>query len=207
MQLNKLLNYAFVLIILSVILFAQENFELSYSLKNLESKNEIKDVLVEITAINKNTEEEYTLTNYMAENKITIHREKGDYKIIIKVDNLDSDSKDFYYEDDINLDGNLEKEALLFSVGTLRGTVLDSLDNIVKADLKFECSKDYGEKKPKSTDKYGFFVVDYMPVGNCRIVASRGDSIGLADIKIEKGKVTDIQIKLNKSKKSSIFPI
>ena len=204
MQLSKYLTFCIILILFSLSIHSQEQFQLAYSLKDIEN-NELKDVLVEITAINKDTGEEYTLTSYITENEISINRETGNYKIIVKIDNLDTNGKDFYYNEDIRLDKDTRKEALLFSTGTLRGTVLDNLDNIVKADLRFECSKNYGEEKPKSTDKYGFFTINYMPIGNCRIIASKGDTVGLSDVIIEEGKVAEIQIKLNESKKSSLF--
>mgnify|MGYP001595203101 FL=1 len=200
----KTLIYWIILIVFSISIFAQEHYELTYSLKDLENKQKIKDILVEITAVNKDTGEEYTLTNFITNNQITIHREKGNYNIIIKVDDLNTDGKDYYYESTLDLKENTQKEALLFSTGTLRGSVVDNLNNLVKADLRFECSKDYGEKL-RSTDKYGYFNVNYMPIGNCRIIASKGDSIGLSDIKIEKGEVTEVQIKLDKSKKSNLL--
>ena len=191
--------------ILSTIVLAQDNHSIKYSLRDIESKNPVKDVLIDITAVNKNTGEEYTLSNYLTENSISIDRDSGNYKIIIKADDLNTAGKDFYFEDDIELNDNLQREALLFSVGTLRGSVLDELDNLVKSDLKFECSKNYGEEKPLYTDKYGFFNVDYMPIGECRIIASQGDSAGKINILIEKGKISNLEIKLEKLKKSNIY--
>ena len=204
MQLFRYLTYCIILVALLFSVYAQEQFQLTYSLKDIEN-NELKDVLVEITAINKDTGEEYTLTSYITENEISINRETGSYQIIIKVDNLDTDGKDSYYNEDIRLDKDTQKEALLLSTGTLRGTVFDNLDNIVKADLRFECSKNYGEEKPKSTDKYGFFTINYMPIGICRIIASKSNTIGLSNIIIEEGKVAEIQIRLSESKKSNLF--
>jgi len=78
---------------------------------------------------------------------------------------------------------------------TVKGVVLDSLDNLVDgAELKADCLMD----ERFVTDKFGSFMIEGLPSGNCRIYATFADGVGFEDIVIEE-KTLDLEIKLDKT--------
>lgn len=83
----------------------------------------------------------------------------------------------------------------LAQAATIKGTVMDSLDNLVAgAELKADCL----EGKIFITDKFGSFLMGNLPEGKCRVYANFKDGVGFKDIIIENGTM-DLEIKLDKT--------
>jgi len=126
--------------------------------------------------------------------------EKGAYKKLeLKADDLATPGKDYYGEftlEDVNRDIELE----LFQVGSIRGLVLDDLDNVVpNAELHFECDNEIGAKPPLKTNKFGAFTYDFSPIGGCKIYASRNNEVGFSEVKAVTGQIYDTTIRLDKN--------
>lgn len=78
---------------------------------------------------------------------------------------------------------------------TVKGIVLDSLDNLVSyADLKLDCLEGNF-----TADKFGSFSIKDVPAGSCRIFANYNDAIGVEKINIEPNQTLDLEIKLDKT--------
>ena len=85
----------------------------------------------------------------------------------------------------------------LIPVGAVRGTVKDSLDNVVPhANLKFDCSSG---SLQADTDEFGSFFIDYLPLGSCTVYAQYKKGTGKVYLSIEQGNLTDIDIVLDRN--------
>ncbi len=179
---------------------AQEEHTMKLTLKQAEGNKEIKNVLVNLIIFEKESKEERTTTSFIRSNPITLRLPKGEYKLTFKIDNLQTPGKDYYAEQEIVLDKSIEQEIIVFPVGSLKGVVYDTLNNLVsKAALKVECSKDYGEKVPEFTDRVGSFSVAYAPIDECVITATSDNAVGSGKINIKPGDSQNIEIRLNRA--------
>jgi len=78
---------------------------------------------------------------------------------------------------------------------TIKGVVLDSLDNLVSgAELKADCL----EGENFTTDKFGSFRIESVPKGGCRVYATFGEGVGFEDVYVE-NETVDLEIKLDKT--------
>jgi hypothetical protein len=130
---------------------------------------------------------------------ITLHEPPLDATIEIKGDSIKTSGKDYYAEYKLSeiKDGTILE---LYRVGTVRGIVVDKLDNLIPdATLKIGCEKNFGEFPPEKTDKFASFEYDFAPVGSCRIYASYNDAIGFTNVNIEKGSSEYVIVKLDKA--------
>ncbi|MBS3136648.1 hypothetical protein J4401_06880 [Candidatus Woesearchaeota archaeon] len=127
-------------------------------------------------------------------------------KFEIRADKYGTKGNDYYIKDSLPSYGLI----YLTPVGSVKGVVKDSLENVVPyAKLKFNCGNfDF----PPTTDEFGSFFIDYAPAGYCNVDAQYLDSTGSSQIVIEKGMLVDAEIILDKSivkKKNSfdLFPV
>jgi len=104
---------------------------------------------------------------------------------------------------------------ILFSVGSIHGSVLDKFENVVPfAELDFVCSSGLGDTAPNITNRFGSFVYDYAPSGVCTIHTRYEDAVGFGEMIVESGQINQIKITLDtsiidypKEEDSSIFGI
>lgn len=197
---QKNLLIAIVLLMSVIAVHAQEEQTIKMTLKQAEGNKEVKDVLVNIGIFDKQAGDERTISSFIRSNPITLRLPQGDYVLSFKIDNLQTAGKDFYGKQEINLENSTDQEITVFPVGSLKGVVYDTLNNLVsKATLKVECSKEYGEKPPEFTDKVGSFSIDYAPIGECTITATSHDAVGRGKITIDKGASQNIEIRLDRA--------
>jgi uncharacterized membrane protein len=131
---------------------------------------------------------------------IRLKLDDGQYRAIIRVDDLSTPGNDYFKKTDFVVENNLIQGIFLYPVGTVKGIVKDRLDNIVEnAELKFECSPNPEIDYPSKTDKFGGFYVNFVPVGECKIFASYKSAIGFKEINVSQGALKDIEINLDKS--------
>ncbi len=120
------------------------------------------------------------------------------YEAEFKADNLLTRGRDYYGTDTLNVENNLTETIFLYPVGSIRGIVKDKYDNVVGfAKLKFECAGSGLVNFPESTDKFGSFLLEYAPVGNCKIFARYKVGVGFVNVNVEKGSLNDVEINLN----------
>jgi len=174
-------------------------------LKDINTKEEIKEIFIEVTLINTEDNEEASFTDYLTTSTLAFNLPEGHDLVIIKADKLTTRGKDYYFYGRLSTPQPMQTaELLMFPVGSAIGTVTDNLKNLVKdAQLKFQCDKDYGDLAPIKTDKFGSFNSKFTPVGKCKIIATYQNTIGIKEVDIKQGELLDIEIVLDKSVTSS----
>ncbi len=141
-------------------------------------------------------------TFYIQKNSaIELTQEFKNKNLEIRIDNLATEGKDYYAKTKILSENPPQPEQIIvYPVGTLRATVKDKLDNLVgNAKLKFDCNNPEIIDYPETTDNFGTFSIDYFPSGNCKIFATYNKVVGFTQIKISKGAISEIEIKLDKT--------
>ncbi len=199
-------RFALFFVFICLVSFANAD-KVSIVLKQADS-SEINNTWVEIQAYG---QESFTTTKYIADAElIQIDLEKGSWKIEIFGDDLSTAGKDYYTTYQMSVTGDIYQTVHLLPVGTLRGKVVDKLDNVVdNAVLDIECSSNYGRSLPNSTDEFGSFSINYLGVGDCTIKAMKKNSVGFKTVSVKQGEISDITIELDQSlaeRKVSVVP-
>lgn len=171
----------------------------SYITLTDQQNNPLVNSLVRLKINVKNKEFNFELVSDK-DGRIGIETSKDKVDLEIKLDKFETSGKDFYarYEYPSGVpDGEIIS---LFEVGSIRGLVLDKLDNVVSlAELQFRCDMDLGETSPLKSDKFGSFYYEYAPPGNCRVHAQYNDGVGFSDVNVKQGQVQEVTIKLDKT--------
>lgn len=122
----------------------------------------------------------------------------GTWRVTLKLDMTETPGKDYYSQFETLLSADREVTAFMQPVGSITGEVIDAEDNLIPGALiKFECSGDYGEVQSLSTDSFGAFSAEWLPVGTCRISALSG-KVGSAQSEITHGQVSTVTVTLEK---------
>ena len=196
---NKILILILMLIILlSSSVIAQDNrTNVLLTLKDANTNEDVSNAAVYINLDGADTDQ------YVSD-ILKLKLEEGQYKAVIRADDLSTPGNDYFKKTDLIVENSLIQGIFLYPVGTVKGIVKDKLDNIVgDAELKFECSPNPEIDYPSKTDKFGGFFVNFVPVGKCKIFASCNEAIGFTEINVSRGSLLDIEINLDKS----ILPI
>lgn len=198
----------FIIIVIPLVNANLEQPNLLITLKDILENKNVDYVSVTIKIGND------SLNRFVKENEnLPLYLKPGNYETEFKVDSPITDGKDYYGKETITLKDSLTKEVYLYHVGSLRGVVKDKLDNHVdNAKLTFECSGLKLISFPEKTDDVGSFFIEYMPIGKCKIFAEYHGGVGVTEIEMEKGKLHDIEIKLDRTtvsldRKSYIIPM
>ncbi len=140
---------------------------------------------------------------------LLLHLPDGSWVITLKLDILNTTGKDYYSRFSLSLSGDTNITAYMQPVGSLRGDVFDSNSHLVPgAEVKFECSGDYGETEKQYTDEYGSFSANWLPVGICH-VSAKNSGVGSQTVRIKRGEATEVHIELTQSlihKEDGMFP-
>ncbi len=190
-----LITVAFWLLIVHGVVSAAET-TVSLELFDLNTQKPINNVLTTIT-LSSGGKEIVQFSKYVASNVLTIKAEEGRYEVTLRADDLETEGKDYFLKDDLEVGASSSSKVYLYNTGSISGTVIDELSNLISnADLKFECAAEYGEQRPLKTDKYGSFSLQYAPVGRCKITAYRNNMVGAEMITLERGQSSDLVIRL-----------
>ncbi len=192
-----ILIFAFV-ILLSTILHAQssdKSYNILLVLKDINTNENIGGGTLYLIS------DQLKINQYIEDDEIFKYNlADGVYSSIIKFDDPSTAGNDYFSAETLTVDGTLISDTYLFPVATIRGIVKDKLDNVVgNANLNFQCSGNINLDFPKSTDKFGTFSLDHLPVGSCRILAAHAGAVGLEEVEVKQGDLIDIEIKLNKT--------
>jgi uncharacterized membrane protein len=144
---------------------------------------------------------------FLTTSKTIIKFPSAEESVIINLDNLKTPNNDYYGVEKIDTTKD-SLNILVFPVGYIQGSVVDKTGNLVpNAKLSFTCHSPIAINFPEKTDSTGFFHINNMPVGECLIIASAGESVGKTTAKINKGEVSEIEIVLMQevSKSSFVF--
>jgi len=178
---------------------AEETVEYTrIELRDYNTRELINSIHVDLTLKNIRTGDETRTLKYVDETGILeLDLEPANWDIILKVDDISTDGNDYYVRFDIDSARENQKTVYLFPVGTLRGVVYDSSDRLVPgAQIKFECSSNYGETGSTVSDEFGSFTAAWLPLGMCRISAVKDNDAGFHDVEINKGKLAFVSIAL-----------
>ncbi len=129
-----------------------------------------------------------------------LREEKSGMTLELKADVLSTPGKDYYGM--YSLESGLKNITLLelLKVGSIRGNVLDRLENVVpNAEIKFSCENSIGEHPPERTDRFGSFEYEHAPIGNCKIYAAYKKGVGTAMASVLHGQSAEAVIRLDKT--------
>jgi uncharacterized membrane protein len=185
-----------------------EKYDLFLELRDVDSGELLSDVYV-IVEVDGATGTKLDALDHVGEDGILkLRLTKDIWKVVLKVDELSTLGKDYYIESQIDLKKDTKETLHLFKLGSVIGYVYDDKNRaIAGADVKFECSTDYGITTPVKTDSYGSFVREWMPIGHCTVLAAFEDRVGKKDVEIRHGNVEEVEISLTGSLlQSSTFP-
>ena len=171
-----------------------------FELKDYDLKNLISDIHVNLEILDKETGEKTNTLKYVGnDGLVKLRLYKGTYDITLKVDKIDTGGRDYFITVDQDVDNDVTRTAYLFSVGSVIGNVYGGNGKAVKgAQIKFECSGDYGDRDNKISDDFGGFSSYWLPIGSCRVCAMHGYKVGFMDVEIKKGELSNIDVTLNK---------
>ncbi|MFH1506072.1 MAG: hypothetical protein ABIE94_03710 [archaeon] len=139
------------------------------------------------------------------EGYLELSLEPGEYFIILKIDKLDTNGYDYYSKESFYVDGGINVTLDSLPIGSVLGTVSSKRGTLVSgATLDFECSKSYGDLSQQSTDEYGSFSSNYLPVGRCMVKATHNGLVGSESIDVQQGEITTVDLVLS-SEVTGIF--
>lgn len=182
-----------------------KKFSLYLELKDYNTKELVNDIHVNIEIYDITNKKETKTLQYVDEKGVLkLKLYPGNWKIKLKVDKLDTNGKDYFIEKNFVVNSDLTQTIYLLPIGSVRGIVYDNKEKAVKnANLKFECSANYGETNQKTTDSFGSFTSYWLPIGSCKISAQHNNEIGSEQVNIQQGKLIDSEIRLDKRIASS----
>lgn len=167
------------------------------AMQDVNSEEILQNVHVNYEVIS-NKEKSSSLQFVGEESFLELRLDPGTYRIILKIDDLDTEGYDYYASETFLIDEDFNTTVDVFPVGSARGTVKSKKGVLTSGvNLKFECSKQYGDDCQKTTDNFGSFSGDYLPVGTCIITASNNFYVGSETILVEHGKTNTIEIVLD----------
>lgn len=131
---------------------------------------------------------------------LKLQLQPGVWSIILRLDLTLTEGQDYYSRFDADLRADRNATAFMQPVGSLRGEVYDSGDNLLPgATVKFDCSNDYGETSPLTTDEFGSFKADSLPAGSCKVSALLAGKAGSQTVQITQGGIANVKIVLGQS--------
>jgi len=132
---------------------------------------------------------------YTVDGSVELDLSEGE--VVIQTDNFATESFDYYGK--FVVDDESSGSFYLHPVGSVRGVVVDKLNNLVNgARLKCECDGP-PESHHTTTDEYGSFYIANLPVKSCKILANYQGIVGSTDVQIEHGQRKEIKIVLEES--------
>ena len=177
----------------------------SLELIDVGNQQQIKGVIASIT-LAKDGHVASQFRKYLASNIVEFDVEEGTYLVSMEIDDLETEGKDYYLSETIDLAQDVSAKVYLYGTGSISGSVIDQLNNLISnADLKFECAADYGDQRPEKTDKYGSFSIQYAPVGKCKITAYKSSMVGSETIDLKRGQKVEVQVNLKQKTATTNF--
>jgi len=174
--------------------------KVEFRLYDLYSRQEILANSVKIDA---ELEDGESVVDFSFQNKntsefnISFYLQEGFWNFKIEVDDFSSAMPDYYVIHSLELDEDIIQNLYLLRVGSIKGIVKDNSDKLVsKAKIKFECERDNFIGILES-DLFGTFSTKIAPEGNCKVFATYGDSVGINEVSVEKGKASEVTVVLD----------
>ena len=125
-----------------------------FVLYDASTKEPVSEVLLNVELNEENKQ------YYIEKGKdLILNLEQKDYEIKILANRQGTSGYDYYSSFSLEtIDSSQIKVVYLYPVGSLYGTVKDSLDNVIfGAELNFECDEAFPVEYPKTSDSFGAF--------------------------------------------------
>ncbi len=192
-------------IVLGVVLTqAQQIHQLTFVLKEVQTDNNISNITLQIKEINLDTGKQLTITEYLNSNTIEIYLSEGNYELTFIADDTQTPGKDYYGNKKITSMEPKQEVIYLFPVASLRGLVLDRLENLLKdAEVEIMCDQEFITFNPLMTDKYGTFSIPTIPTGNCAITTSYKEYFDQQQLAFNRGDMEQVQLRLERKLSSA----
>ena len=152
---KKVLVFAILILCTLPLIYADNHSTILLTFKDISNDKHISDVVVH------GSTDGYQKNQYLgAEDIFSWELDPGQYTLTLQADNPLTSGKDYFKVEPIHFDERLVDVVYLYPVGTLRGMVKDTFENIVgNAELRFECTTSFGTDFPQYTTKFGSFEV------------------------------------------------
>lgn len=142
-------------------------------------------------------EDSFSTMKFVRENgRISLMISPGQYLIEFFLDDIATPGKDYLYASMFDIDSDLEEDVFLVPAGSVQGVVYSGNRAVPGADVLLYCS---GQDDPVEADVdfSGTFVVDYLPEGQCRIVAASDENRGETMVRINHGALSEVEVRLD----------
>ncbi len=196
-MLKKIYAVLVLILLLLPILALAELPNTVFVLYDAATKEPVSEVLLKVDL------NEESKQYYIEKGKdLILNLEQGDYEVKVLANRAGTSGYDYYSSFSFTVSDSPQlKVVYLYPVGSLYGTVKDSIDNVILgAELQFECDEAFLAEYPKTSDGFGSFSLDAVPVGKCKVSAMYGKNIGTESVEIAGGSKSEINIKLDHSK-------
>jgi uncharacterized membrane protein len=170
--------------------------------------NNLSDVHAKISVIDKQNNSLSQTLQYLRSNKLFLKLTNGSYDIGVGLDDMRTSGFDYYANKNILVESSSNSYFELFPVGSLRGIVRYEDGTVVEnADIKYECVAKYAESEQIISDKYGVFIQDIIPVGNCVVYAKKNQMIATKEVTIKQGEIVNVDLTLKKNNSGFLMVI
>jgi uncharacterized membrane protein len=175
---------------------ADAGYSLILELRDIQTKELLADSHVTLELTNLDTGETTSTIRYSESGTLEETLSDFNWEIVIKLDMILTEGKDYYSEISVDLQKEQNMTVYMNPVGSVRGTVYKG-DKVMRGTrIKFECSSAYGDTSETTTDDFGSFRGDWLPVGSCMISALDEGWVGNKEVVIEGSALQDIRIDL-----------
>jgi hypothetical protein len=171
---------------------------LNLEIRDIKSGDLITDAHIRVYMSN-NGQQVGTLRFVGEDGTISLQLPADTWQITLKLDIIGTPGKDYYSQFQVILNSDQNQTAFMQAVGSLSGDVVDENNKLIQdAEVKFECSGDYGETALLATDQFGSFSAEWLPVGSCKVSAISGKKVSSSTVQISQGEVSVVSIVLEK---------
>ena len=123
------------LLINSMIVHAQEiqeKYTVTLVMKDAIKNEYVSNVLIEVVIKDKEKNVQKTISSFIDKSSFNLELEEGTYELSFYVDNLNTKGKDYTGIHAFELKEDKKETVALLPVGSVQGTVLDNLNNLVR---------------------------------------------------------------------------
>ncbi len=125
----------------------------------------------------------------------------GPWRVKAWFDNRSTPEPDYYAEGSFTIEEEefvANRTLYVLPVGTVDGTVVDKSNKLVSgAELQFTCKSKFDISYPETTNQFGSFLAESVPVGICKISAAYEKAVGTVEADVKQGELTTVTINLD----------
>lgn len=135
-----------------------------------------------------------TLKYVPEDGNLNLRVQPGWWSVNILIDDIGTPGKDYTYDTAIRAPAS--EQIYLIPTGSLKGTVMRNHDAVPNAQVLLYCS---GEEDVRivTTDIAGNFIEDWLPIGQCTIVATKDNKRGERSVTLSQGSLANATVTLD----------